>query len=331
MTARPATFMVSPMRGWAGWVVAGLVLWVATTSGAANSDVRACRQSCQLDFQDAVTEPTECFNCPGCDDCDGQLADAVDGLDSCFGCINGDCGTPAFFSTCTGQCASPKTFVCALNLTCARKCRAERDALRQVCQNRFRKQVRAVCRQVACGADVNYFATARRVRRQCERACKTEGGAASSALKPPAETPEIATAPAEPQQSSGLPPGCSCQRQCIRGIVGGCFDACITACKGDLDALALCNRACRNAQCASLRANCTMDSEKATSYLACCEQCASSGACDDDRDAESLCTPTTSTTTTTTTSTTSTSTGPTTTTFAGQTTSTSTTSTTTIF
>src|SRR5262249_46191826 len=123
----------------------------------------------------------------------------------------------------------------------------------------------------------------------------------------------------------GLPPGCNCQQRCIRGIVGDCFDQCDLACKGDLDALKLCQRACRNAQCASLRANCAADNPNASViYLGCCAQCESSGACDEDRDAEALCTPTTTTTSTTTTSTTSTSSGPTTTTFAGQTTTSST-------
>ncbi len=307
------------MRGSLGWAVVGLVLWIATTSGAASSDVRDCRQTCREDFQDAVNEPSVCLKCPDCAGCSDQLADAVDGLDSCLGCIGGDCDPP-FFSTCTGQCASPKPGVCALNLTCVRGCRAQRDAQRQICQQRFRNQVRAVCRQVACGADPNYFATAKRVRRQCERACKTEGGS-SSAVKPAVET----TA-AVPQQSSGVPPGCNCQQRCIRTVVGRCFDQCDTACKGDLDALNLCQRACRNAQCAQLRQTCAADAENPSiTYLACCSQCESSDACADDRDAESLCTPTTSTTTTTnTTSSTST------TTIAGQTT-TSSTSTTTIF
>src|SRR5262245_55931516 len=198
--------MVSAMRWWLGWAVAGLVLWIATTSGAANSAVSECRQICRENFQDEVTEPTECFNCAGCDDCDGQLADAVDGFDSCLSCIAGDCDNPPCSSTWPGKRARPVPGVCALVLACASQGRAQRDVLRQRCQNRLRKQVRAVCRQLACGADPSFFATGRRVRRQCERACKTEGGAASLALKLPIETP--ATAPAEPQQASGVPPGC---------------------------------------------------------------------------------------------------------------------------
>jgi len=332
LTARPPTFMVSSMRGWVGWAVAGFVLAIAATSGAArNSDIRDCRQGCQEDFQDAITEPEECFNCAtvACDPtCDDQLSDAVDGQDSCLSCLAGDCSSdmtlnPAgqtFFQICTNQCASPAPGVCALNLTCVRTCREQLFFKQQGCNTRFRNQVRAICRQVACGSDVNYFRTAKQQLRQCRRACKTNPEAAVARV-----APQVETATAVPLQSGGAPVGCNCQQQCIRTIVGNCFNQCQSACRGDRDALNLCQRACKNAQCASLRRACASDaSNPAASYAACCSQCSASGACDDDLDAESLCTPTT-TTTTTTTSTSTSSTGVTTTTFAGQTTTTTTT------
>jgi hypothetical protein len=95
LTARPPTFMFSSMCRWLGWAVAGFVLAIATTSGAAsNSAIRDCRQSCQATYQDAITDPAECFNCANvsCDpSCDGQLSDAVAGHDSCLSCLAGDC------------------------------------------------------------------------------------------------------------------------------------------------------------------------------------------------------------------------------------------------
>jgi hypothetical protein len=316
------------MRGWLSWVVVGLVLWIATASGAANSDVKSCRQVCKDDYQQAVTEPDGCLKCNqagvDCSSCPG-LDDAISGRDDCLDCLKGSCASgdmPSFFDTCTGQCASPKPGVCALNLTCVRRCRVQLGMHQQQCRTRFQKQVRSVCRLVACGADPNYFVTAKRQRRQCERACKTEGATATRA----APAPAVDATPVAPLQSSGLPPGCNCQQKCIRGNVGKCYDDCNSACMGDRDALNLCQRACRNAQCAALRKACASDSASPSiSYAACCSQCASSGACDEDKDMEEICTPTTSTTSTSTTSTSSTTTGPTTTTFAGQTTTTTTT------
>ena len=318
------------MRGRFGWAVAGFVLVIAATSGAAsNSAIRDCRQSCKADYQDAITNPAECFNCAtvACDpSCDGQLSDAVAGLDSCLACLAGDCSDipppkdQPFFTTCTNQCASPKPGVCAQNLTCVRTCREQLFFHQQRCRQRFQNQVRSVCRQVACGSDVNYFRTAKQQLRQCRRACKTNPAAAVARA-----APRVETGPAVPLETAP-PTGCGCQQQCIRTIVGNCFSQCLNACRGDQDALNLCQRACRNAQCASLRSTCASDAANpAASYAACCSQCSSSGACDTDLDAIDLCTPTTSTTTTTSTSSSTSSTGPTTTTFAGQTTTTTTT------
>jgi hypothetical protein len=329
------------MRGRSGWAVAGFVLAIAATSGAAsNSDVRACRQDCQATYQDAITDPSECFNCAtvACDpSCDGQLSDAVDGQDSCLTCLMGEdaggCSSnmtlnPAgqsFFQICTNRCASPAPGVCALNLTCVRTCREQLFFHQQFCKRRFQNQVRAVCRQVACGADVNYFRTAKQQLRQCKRACKTNPGAAVARV-----TPQVETATAVPLQSSGAPAGCNCQQRCIRGVVGNCFNQCQNACRGDQDALNLCQRACTNAQCAAVAAACAVDAERpSASYAACCSQCSASGACDNDLGGigsdNPICTPTTTTTTTSTTSSSTSSTGVTTTTFAGQTTSTTTT------
>jgi hypothetical protein len=324
------------MRGRFGWAVAGLVLAIAATSGAAsNSDIRACRQGCEADFQDTITDPSDCLTCPNgiCDpSCSSQLSDAVDGQDSCLSCLAGDCSSdmtlnPAgqtFFQICTNQCASPAPGVCALNLTCVRTCREKLFFKQQGCNTRFRNQVRATCRQVACGSDVNYFRTAKQQLRQCKRACKTNPGAAVARV-----TPQVETATAVPLQSSGVPRGCNCQQRCIRTIVGNCFNQCQSACRGDRDALNLCQRACTNAQCAAVAAACAVDAERpSAAYAACCSQCSASGACDNDLGGigsdNPICTPTT-TTTTTTTSTSTSSTGVTTTTFAGQQTTTTTT------
>jgi hypothetical protein len=314
------------MGGRFGWAVAGFVLAIAATSGAAsNSDIRACRQGCEVDYQDTISDPSDCLTCPNgtCDpSCSGQLSDAVDGQDSCLGCLAGDCQDITinpFFQTCTNRCASPKPGVCALNLTCVRTCREQLFFRQQHCRTRFQNQVRAVCRQVACGADVNYFRTAKQQLRQCRRACKTNPGAAVARV-----APQVETATAVPLQSGGVPVGCNCQQQCIRTIVGNCYSQCLNACRGDQDALNLCQRACRNAQCASLRRACASDAENpAASYAACCSQCSAAITCStDDLDTESLCTPTTTTSTSTTTSSSTSSTGVTTTTFAGQATST---------
>ena len=267
-----------------------------------------------------ITEPSDCFPCrigdPSCTaDCPG-LDDAITGQQDCLDCLAGGCSDNgnSFFNMCTAQCASPKPGVCALNLTCVRGCRIQAGGKQQQCRNRFRQQVRGTCALVACGADPNYFRTAKQVRNQCDKACKKGLDAA---------TPAVATLPGTALQSTR---GCNCQQQCIRTIVGGCFNQCVVACRGDNDALRLCNNACRNAQCASLRQNCASDSANPSiSYSACCEQCSAVGGCDNDLDAETLCTPTTSTTTTT-----NTTLSTTTTTIAGQTT-TSSTSTTTLF
>lgn len=320
------------MRGRFGWAVAGFVLAIAATSGAAsNSGIRDCRQACKADYQNAITDPSECFNCAtvACDpSCDGQLSDAVAGQDSCLSCLAGDCSDipppkdQSFFTTCTNQCASPKPGVCALNLTCVRTCREKLFFHQQRCRQRFQNQVRAVCRQVACGADVNYFRTAKQQLRQCRRACKTNPEAVVARAAPRDET-----APAVPLESAP-PAGCGCQQQCTRTIVGNCYSLCLNACRGDNDALNLCQRACRNAQCASLRRSCASDAANpAPSYAACCSQCLDSSgvSCSDsDQTAEELCTPTTTTTTTSTTSTSTSTitTVVTTTTFAGQTTTT---------
>ena len=324
------------MRGRFGWAVAGSVLVIAATSGAAsNSAIRDCRQSCKADYQDAITNPAECFNCAtvACDpSCDGQLSDAVAGLDSCLACLAGDCSDipppkdQPFFTTCTNLCASPKPGVCAQNLTCVRTCREKLFFHQQRCRQRFQNQVRSVCRQVACGADVNYFRTAKQQLRQCRRACKTNPAAAVARVARAA--PRVETAPVVPLETAP-PTGCGCQQQCIRTIAGNCYSQCQNACRGDQDALNLCQRACRNAQCASLRRSCASDAASpASSYAACCSQCLDSSgvSCSDsDQTAEEICTPTTTTTSTTATSTTTSSTGPTTTTFAGQTTTTTTT------
>jgi hypothetical protein len=321
------------MRWRLGWAVAGFVLASAATSGAAsNSAIRDCRQSCKAAYQDAITDPSECFNCAtvACDpSCDTQLSDATGGQDSCLSCLAGDCSDipppkdQSFFTTCTNQCASPKPGVCALNLTCVRTCREQLFFKQQRCRQRFQNQVRAVCRQVACGSDVNYFRTAKQQLRQCRRACKTNPEAVVARADPRDES-----APAVPLESAP-PAGCGCQQQCVRRIAGNCYSQCQNACRGDQDALNLCQRACRNAQCASLRSACASDAANpAASYAACCSQCLDSSgiSCSDsDQTAEELCTPTTTTTTTTTTSTSTSSTGPTTTTFAGQTTTTTTT------
>jgi hypothetical protein len=197
----------------------------------------------------------------------------------------------------------------------------------QRCKTRFQNQVRAVCRQVACGADVNYFRTAKQQLRQCRRACKTNPGAAVARV-----APQVETATAVPLQSGTVPVGCNCQQQCIRTIVGNCYSQCLNACRGDQDALNLCQQACRNAQCAAVRAACASDAATpAASYAACCSQCSAAITCStDDQDTQAICTPTTSTTTTTTTSSSTSSTGVTTTTFAGQTTTIPTTTTTTL-
>src|SRR5262245_53048812 len=137
--------MVPFMRGWFSWAVVGLVLWIATASGAASSDVRSCRQTCKDDYQQAVTEPDGCLKCnqPGvdCSSCPG-LDDEISGRDDCLNCLAGDCSgnpslTRSFFDTCTGQCASPKPGVCALNLTCVRTCRVQLGMHQQRCRTRF--------------------------------------------------------------------------------------------------------------------------------------------------------------------------------------------------
>jgi hypothetical protein len=212
-----------------------------------------------------------------------------------------------------------------VNLTCVRTCREQLFFHQQRCKTRFQKQVRAVCRQVACGADVNYFQTAKRQLRQCRRACKTNPGVAVARV-----APQVETATAVPLQSSGGNAGCNCQQRCVRGVASNCYNQCQSACRGDRDALNLCQTACKNAQCFSVRQACASDAPTpSASYAACCSQCSSSGACDSDLDAVDLCTPTTTTTSTTSTSSSTSSTGVTTTTFAGQTTTILTTTTTT--
>jgi hypothetical protein len=323
--------MVPSMRGRLGWAVAGFVLAIAATSGAAsNSAIRDCRQACKADYQDAITDPSECFNCAtvACDpSCDGQLSDATDGQDSCLSCLmaSGNCsdiepnpGNPdqSFFTFCTNQCASPKPGVCAQNLTCVRSCREQLFFKQQRCRQRFQNQVRSVCRQVMCGSDVNYFRTAKQQLRQCRRACKTNPEAVVARAAPRGES-----APAVPLETAP-PAGCGCQQQCIRRIAGNCYSQCQNACRGDQDALNLCQQACRNAQCAPLRSACASDAASpAHAYAACCSQCADSSgvSCSaSDQTAEEICTPTTTTTTTTSTSTSTSSTVVTTTTFAGQ-------------
>ena len=335
------------MARWFGWAVAGFVLAVAATSGAAsNSDIRACRQDCQATYQDTITDPSDCLTCPNdtCDpSCSEQLSAASAGYSDCLTCLMGEAAggcssnmtlNPAgqsFFQVCTNQCASPLAGVCAQNLTCVRTCRVQLFHHQQRCKTRFQNQVRSVCRQIACGADVNYFQTAKRQLRQCKRNCKTNPGAAVASV-----APQLEAATAVPLQSGGGSGDCNCQQRCIRGVAANCFNQCQSACMGDRDALNLCERACTNAQCFSVKQACAIDAPTpSASFATCCSQCASSGAgsCDGDAGIDTdppICVPTTSTTTTTSTSTSTSSTGVTTTTFAGQTTTIPTTSTTTL-
>src|SRR5262249_13670982 len=221
-----------------------------------------CRADCRSAFQDDVTEPEDCFPCrtdpASCANCP-PLDDAITGEQACLDCLAGDCSESgqSFFNMCTGQCASPKPGVCAQNLTCVGMCRIAAGGQQQNCHTRFRQQVRAICNLVACGPDpnANYFVTARRTRRRCVRDCT----ATTTTTTPSTTTTTIARAsvtasvggPAASDSTTTtttsttstttatLPPtrGCNCQQHCVRTIVGGCYNDCKRACRGDRDAL----------------------------------------------------------------------------------------------
>ncbi len=126
------------------------------------------------------------------------------------------------------------------------------------------------------------------------------------------------------------PEGSGCQQRCIQAVIEDCRDDCFRTCKGDQEASPKCFRACRNAQCDTLRRLCVpgentdFDARGSQGldpdYFACCK---SQDDCDFDDEDTLACVPTTTTSTTSTTpstSTTSTIPGQTTTTLIGTTT-----------
>jgi hypothetical protein len=111
------------------------------------------------------------------------------------------------------------------------------------------------------------------------------------------------------------PNGSLCQRQCIKRVARNCYRSCRQSCDGSQEALAICQRGCRNRQCTDLRAVCApsedtdFDSNNPgrlnQEYFVCCKGPRGDGACDfDDPEAIACVSTTTSTTSTTESSTT---------------------------
>ena len=240
----------------------------ATTRG------RGCHRQCASTFIDTLEQ--QCASCaPGIIAARKECNQRANGL----------------FDTCKGQCPGfPGR--CTITRECVNGCRDQRTGRGGKCAHQFMRRLRR------CSGSGQCLAGARKARRQCLRLCRL--GLSPSA--PATEAPPAATSSA----SSGAGgPGCRCQPDCIVGIVGGCYDDCNDRCDGDGDALAICRRACRDAQCTELENQCRQGGSSAHPYEKCCTTC---GNC-----ATAVsCTPTTSTTTVTRVSTTSTTTSTTT-------------------
>jgi hypothetical protein len=135
------------------------------------------------------------------------------------------------------------------------------------------------------------------------------GGTTSTTTTSTTSTSSTTPVPATPD-------GSTCQQACIKRVARGCYSDCASSCGNSTGALPKCQRACRNAQCATLRKLCapTPDTDFDSNnpqglnqdYFACCKI---NGTCDaDDEDTLSCVTTTTTTSTTSTSSTSSTST-----------------------
>jgi hypothetical protein len=105
--------------------------------------------------------------------------------------------------------------------------------------------------------------------------------------------------------------GSRCQHSCVLNMLEAlatsknCYSKCGSRCDGVNCATSMCQRACRNTVCNSLRTNCVEDSEEGgtptnfpirNKYRACCDE---TGDCDVDSEDTLLCTPTTTSSTST--------------------------------
>ncbi len=175
----------------------------ATTRG------RGCHRQCASTFIDTLEQ--QCASCaPGIIAARKECNQRANGL----------------FDTCKGQCPGfPGR--CTITRECVNGCRDQRTGRGGKCAHQFMRRLRR------CSGSGQCLAGARKARRQCLRLCRTS----ATATAPATEAPPAATSSA----SSGAGgPGCTCQPDCIVGIVGGCYDDCNDRCDGDGDALPIC-------------------------------------------------------------------------------------------
>ena len=227
----------------------------------------------------AAAQRTPCL--PGCDPmnrtdacCPSCLGAACDDFRACQESNRlfvEDCVHPACDRGTAGR--------CTITLECVRGCRARVDD----CTGRLKRNL-----QTDCGACRIGRGTARRTCDFCTgrdsrpaAACAGDGGEGD---------------------------GSSCQRQCIRRQqrVKDCYQKCNSRCEGDRCAIPICERACRDAVCASLAKRCSLGNPKTDRrYIKCCQD--PDQDCDEDGADTIACETTTSTTSSTsTTATTST-------------------------
>src|SRR3989441_13373638 len=185
-----------------------------------------CNASCQAVFDDALV--SECGAC---------AADPISARDGCRDAVNEN------FPNCLGDCpAFPGR--CTITQECVAACRSGRDAQSATCARIFQSRIRT-----ECTGGRRCLAAARKARRKCLKTCR-RGASVMARLS----APEVSATPAG---------ACNCQGQCIRRIVGSCYDECNDRCEGDTEALGICQRGCRNAQCMRLENACMAGSDGA--------------------------------------------------------------------
>lgn len=296
------------------WGSIGVVLLLAPlvrpSPAAAQAECSAadCRRQCYDDWlEDTISCETD------------DVSDLIADRQNCN--ANVVCNSfPSCQGTCAANLSAPgNSGKCALARSCSRSCRTNRGRLQGVCFKEFNRRLRTDCL-----TDSELRTAAQKARRECRRGCRKPADRITCPLPfDPGDFPDICS---EPTTNS------VCQRQCINGIVGSCYEKCAQACGGDQDALLVCQRVCRNGQCQRLQSQCVSEGADdgssaggSQSYQACC--LASGTACDEDTTESVACVSTTTSTTSTSTTTVTTTTvvGSTTTTVVGGTTTTSTT------
>lgn len=218
----------------------------------------------------AIAQTQSCL--PGCDPmnfdsiacCPPCLGSACAGFDDCKEDYR------AFVEDCVQRRCDARGTAgrCTITLDCVRQCRVEGPT----CTKRVRRLVEDFCPDCRIGRGA--------ARRACNRCFGSN---------------DLAPACAGTGSEGS---GSACQRQCIRrqSLVVDCYQKCRERCDGDLCAVHICERACRDATCGQLRSRCSLENETGgePAYLACCDR---EGDCDGDGAATISCEPTTTTTT----------------------------------